>query len=247
LEEAAVIAKNVTKTFKINKAQGLKKLFQAKSDETSFKALDGISFTVPKGEALGIIGLNGSGKTTLLRVITGLIKPDSGSITTNGTISPLLQLGTGFHPELDARTNVLMNGLLLGLSKSQIENKIDSIIEWAELERFSSMKLKHFSSGMRARLAFSTAMQIDSDIMIIDEILAVGDRIFREKSYDAFLSFRKKKKTILQVTHNLNSLQEFTDRILLLHEGKMLMLGKPDEVIKRYKDLPKPIKDKKNN
>jgi len=243
LEEPAIIAKNLTKTFKINKAKGLKKLFIDKQNENSFKALDGISFTVPKGEALGIIGLNGSGKTTLLRIISGLIKPDSGTITTNGNISPLLQLGAGFHPELDARNNVLMNGLLLGLSKSEIENKIDSIIEWAELERFSRMKLLHFSTGMRTRLGFSIAMQIDSDILIIDEVLSVGDRIFREKSYDAFLSFRKNKKTIIHVTHNLQSLSEFADRILLLHRGKMLMLGKPDEVIKKYNKLPKPNKN----
>ncbi len=243
MEEPAIIAKNLTKTFKINQAKGLKKLFIDKQNENSFKALDGISFTVSKGEALGIIGLNGSGKTTLLRIISGLIKPDSGTITTNGNLSPLLQLGAGFHPELDARNNVLMNGLLIGLSKSEIENKIDSIIEWAELERFSRMKLLHFSTGMRTRLGFSIAMQIDSDILIIDEVLSVGDRIFREKSYDAFLSFRKNKKTIIHVTHNLQSLSEFADRILLLHKGKMLMIGKPDEVIKKYKELPKPNKN----
>jgi len=237
MEEPSIILNNVTKNFKINKAKGIKKLYHDKKTENTIIALNNISFTVPQGESLGIIGLNGSGKSTLLRIIAGLIKPDSGTVKVHGTLSPLLHLGTGFQGELDAKDNVIMNGLLLGFSKSEMENKFENIIGWAELERFSQMKLKHFSSGMRARLGFSIAIQVNSEILLLDEITAVGDRIFREKSQKAFLSFRKNKRTLLHATHGLGNLAEFTDRILLLHNGKMIALGKPDEVIQKYKQL----------
>jgi len=237
LGEPSIILKNISKNFKINKAKGIKKLYHVKKTENSIKALDNISFTVAQGEALGIIGLNGSGKSTLLRIIAGLIKPDSGTVKIHGSISPLLQLGAGFQGELDAKDNVIMNGLLLGFSKSEMENKFENIIGWAELERFSRMKLKHFSTGMRARLAFSIAIQANSEILLVDEITSVGDRIFKEKSKKAFLSFRENKKIVLHATHGLGNLAEFTDRVLLLHKGKMIALGKPDEVIQKYKQI----------
>jgi len=245
MEEPSIIVKNVSKNFKISNAKGIKKLFPDKKTENTIKALDDISFTVPQGESLGIIGLNGSGKTTLLRIIAGLIKPDSGTVKTHGTLSPLLHLGTGFQGELDAKDNVIMNGLLLGFSKSEIEKKLENIIGWAELERFSQMKLKHFSSGMRARLAFSIAIQVNSEILLLDEITSVGDRIFKEKSQKAFLSFRKNKRTLLHATHFLRNLEEFTDRVLLLHHGKMIALGKPDEVIQKYKQIKPEHKNSK--
>jgi len=237
MEEPSIIVKNVSKSFKISNATGIKKLFRDKKTENTIKALDDISFTVPQGESLGIIGLNGSGKTTLLRIIAGLIKPDSGTVNIHGTLSPLLHLGTGFQEELDAKDNVIMNGLLLGFSKSQIEKKLEDIIGWAELERFSQMKLKHFSTGMRARLAFSIAIQVNPEILLLDEITSVGDRIFKEKSQKAFLSFRENKRTLLHATHVLGNLVEFTDRVLLLHNGKTIALDKPDKVIQKYKQL----------
>ncbi len=200
-------------------------------------ALDGISFSVKEGEVLGIIGLNGSGKSTLLRIIAGVYTPNSGSVQINGNMSSLMQLGTGFQNDLDARENIIMNGMLLGLSKSKITGMVEKIIKFAELENFSNLQLKHYSSGMRSRLAFSTAMQIDSDILLVDEILSVGDKEFQKKSYDAFLSLKKEKKTILHATHNTNKLLEFSDRVLLLQKGKKVMLGKPDEVIKKYGEI----------
>jgi len=142
----------------------------------------------------------------------------------------------GFHHSY-AKDNIIMNGMLYGLPKSKIEEKVESIIQYAELEKFSNMKLKHYSSGMKSRLAFSTAMQIDSDILLIDEILAVGDKDFQKKSYETFLSLKKNNKTILHATHNLNKLPEICDKVLLLHKGKNVMIGKPNEVIKKYQEL----------
>ena len=240
MDNVAVQVDKVSKIFNINKQRGIFNLIKKKHDsknQEKILALDKISFTVNQGEILGVIGLNGSGKTTLLRLIAGVYKPDSGSIKVNGRIAPLLQLGAGFQGDLNANENVMMNGMLLGMPKSEIEEKVDSIIQYAELEEFTNLKLKHFSSGMRARLAFSTAMQIDPDVLLIDEILAVGDRIFRQKSYETLLSFKKAKKTIVHATHSLEKLSEFSDRVLLLHRGQTVMIGDPKEVIKKYTEI----------
>jgi len=239
MENPAVIVNQISKTFKINKHSGISQLFQKRSvsNQNTLVALDNISFTVNRGEILGIIGLNGSGKTTLLRTIAGVYKPDSGSIRINGSLSPLMQLGPGFQRDLAARENIIMNGMLLGISKSEIEQKVDSILHYAELEKFSKMKLKHYSTGMRARLAFAISMQIDPDILLIDEIQAVGDKNFKKKSFETFLSLKNNKKTIIHATHNLERLSEFSDRLLLLDQGKMIMLGKPEEIIKRYEEI----------
>lgn len=232
--------KNVSKIFPLNKARGISGLINKRAHPERFrklKTLDGITFQVQKGEVLGIIGLNGSGKTTLLRIIAGVYKPSSGSVTVKGRLSPLLQVATGFQGELNARENIIMNGLLLGVSKSFIEERVEKIIQYAELEDFSEMKVKHFSSGMRARLGFSTAMQIDPDILLVDEIMSVGDKEFRKKSFETFVSMKNKKKTILHATHNIENLSEFSDRVLLLNKGKMVMIGKPDEVLSKYKEI----------
>ena len=236
MEDIVIQVKNVSKIFKLDKPLVLSNQSNSGQQKT-LKALDDISFNVTKGEVLGIIGLNGSGKTTLLRIIAGVYKPNSGSVKMKGRLSPLLQLGTGFQGDLDARENIIMNGMLLGISKSEIKKKVNHIIQYAELERFVNMKLKYYSAGMRARLAFATAMQINPDILLVDEVLAVGDENFQKKSYETFLSFTKSKKTILHATHNLGKLSEFSDRVLLLHQGKIVMLGKPDEVIKKYSEL----------
>jgi len=239
MENIAVRLTNVSKTFKLDKPPGLSKVIQAKSNhQKTLVALDGISFTVSQGEKLGIVGLNASGKTTLLRIIAGVYKPDvGGKVEVNGVLSPLLQLGTGFQADLDARENIIMNGMLLGVSKNNIKQKVTEIIQYAELENFAHMKLKHFSAGMRARLAFATAMQINPDILLVDEILSVGDKDFQKKSYETFLSFTKEKKTLLHATHNLDKLSKYSDRILLLHKGRNIMIGQPDDVIKKYREL----------
>lgn len=242
MEQICIELNNVSKSFKIEKPHGISKLIEKSlfSEETkTFFAVDSISFSVKKGEVLGIIGLNGSGKSTLLRLISGIYRPDSGTINTVGKLSPLMQLGAGFQAELDCRDNIIMNGLLVGMSKSEIQGKIDSIIKYAELEKFQGQKLKHLSSGMRARLAFATAIQIDSGIFLIDEILSVGDKDFQKKSYDKILSLKNEGKTILHTTHNLSRVSELSDRVLLIHQGKLIKIGKPDEVLQKYNEITK--------
>jgi len=234
VEDFAVEIKNLSKSFKISK-KGIKKI--GRSSNNRLKVLDDISFFVKKGEVLGIIGANGSGKTTLLRLISGVYKPDTGSVVINGHLSPLMQIGAGFQGEFNARENIILNGMLLGLPKSVIEKKVDSIIQYAELEEFYNLRIKHYSTGMRARLAFATAMQINPDILLVDEILSVGDKAFREKSYQTFTSFKKQNKTILIATHNLGTLSSFCDRVLLIHNHKVAMIGLPNEVIKKYNDI----------
>jgi len=240
LEEIAIRVNDISKTFEIDQQKGILQIIKNKINKNPKKtisAIQDISFSIEKGAAVGIIGLNGGGKTTLLRLISGIYKPDNGSIQVNGRLSSLLQFGAGFQDELDAGENILMNGMLLGLSKTNIQKKVESIIKFAELEEFSKMKLKHYSSGMRARLAFTTALQIDPDILLVDEILSVGDKEFSKKSFEAFLSFKKNKKTILYATHDLSTLEQFSDKVILIHKGKMIMIGKPVQVLEKYKQI----------
>ena len=217
MENFAIHLENVSKTFDLNKGKSIfEKIKEQKinvKEEKKIQALNDISFSVPLGEILAVIGRNGSGKTTLLRVISGIYKSDSGSVKINGRLAPLLHLGTGFHPDLDAKDNISMFGRLLGMSKSEISEKIDSIIEFAELQKFRSMKLKNYSSGMRIRLAFATSLQINPDIILVDEALAVGDKAFREKSFEAFKKLKEKGKTIIFTTHKLGNLKDFCDRV----------------------------------
>jgi len=237
MNDFAIQLSNVSKTFLLNKPTGILSMLKIRTKKSKkFNALDDISFTVTRGEVLGIIGSNGSGKTTLLRTIAGVYKPDRGTVKIKGRLSPLLQIGTGFQNELNAKENIIMEGLLLGVSKSYIENKVNDILKFAELEKFSQLKLKNYSTGMRARLGLATAMQIDPDILLVDEILSVGDKNFSEKSYKYFLSLKKAKKTILYSTHIFTNLSEFCDRVLMLERGRIVMIGKPEEVITKYMD-----------
>jgi len=234
MNEFAIEVKNLSKSFKFSKKRKNK---IKRSSNNRLKVLDDISFYVKKGEALGIIGANGSGKTTLLRIISGVYKPDTGNVKINGRLSPLMQIGAGFLEEFTARENIISNGMLLGLPKSEIEKKVDDIIQYAELEEFSNLRIKHYSSGMRARLAFATAMQMNPDILLVDEIISVGDKAFQEKSFQTFISFKNQNKTILIVSHSLENLSRFCDRILLIHKGKVIMIGIPNEVIEKYCEL----------
>ena len=227
MNSSVIILNNVTKTFHVNLNSYLEEL----------KVLNRVSFTVKKGEMLGIVGSNGSGKTTLLRTIAGIYLPDSGSVNIHGKLAPLLQLGTGFHNELDVEENIAMYGMILGLSKSEIKSKMNEIIEFSDLKKFSKMKLKNFSTGMRMRLAFSIAMQIDPDIILIDEILSVGDSNFRKKSLNAIISFKDKGKTILFSSHNLSWISKFCDRAILLDKGNLIMIDQPKEVITKYQQI----------
>ena len=239
MELPRIIVKNVTKSFEINK-KGFSDLFRHKPPKR-LVALDDISFTVSKGEVVSIIGANGSGKTTLLRIIAGVYQPSSGTVQVNGRLAPILHIGTGFNNELGAYDNIVISGMLLGLPKKDISQRIKSVLEFADLEEFSDMRLKHYSYGMRARLAFSTAMQIDPDILLLDEILSVGDRAFKKKSQDVFLSYKEKGKTILFTSHSREPHLKVSNRVILLDKGKIVMIGKPEEVLERYQE----IRDKK--
>jgi len=235
-----IVVENITKTFKLAKPIGeyLQRFNNGKVSDR-LVALDKVSFTVKEGEMFGIIGVNGSGKTTLLRTVAGIYKPDSGVVSVKGRMAPLLQIGTGFSNELNSSENIVLSGMLLGIPKSEMKKKISQIIEFAELQDFSGMKLMHYSAGMRARLAFSTALQVDADVLLVDEILAVGDLGFAEKSFNAFLSFKEKGNTILYSTHNLTKLPNLCDRVLLLNKGKVVMIDEPNKVIEKYRELVK--------
>jgi len=196
--------------------------------------LNDISFSVKKGEMLGIIGYNGSGKTTILKLISKIYYPNSGTITTVGKITPLLELGVGFNSELTAKENIVLYGLFLGFTKSEIKNKIAKIIKFAELENFLDVKLKNFSTGMHARLAFSTASQVNPDILLVDEVLSVGDVHFQQKSFDEFMKFKKNKKTIVFVSHNLEQVAKYCDKVLWLHNGNIQEYGLSNAVVNSF-------------
>jgi ABC-type polysaccharide/polyol phosphate transport system ATPase subunit len=202
-----------------------------------FDALKQVSFEVAHGTTVGIIGRNGSGKSTILKIIAGVYKPTSGRVEVSGSIAPLIELGAGFHPELTGRENILINGLLLGLSKREILELQDSIIEFAEIGEFIDAPVKQYSSGMYMRLGFSVATTVNPDILLVDEILAVGDAGFREKCLHRIQCFRDDGKTILLVSHDHDTVRRFCDRVLLIHEGKLLADGTADEVIGLYQEL----------
>jgi ABC-type polysaccharide/polyol phosphate transport system ATPase subunit len=202
-----------------------------------FEALKHVSFRVEKGEAVGIVGRNGSGKSTILKVAAGVYEPSEGHVYTNGIIAPLIELGAGFHHELTGRENILLNGLLLGLSRREIKAREEEIIDFAELGDFIDSPVKQYSSGMYMRLAFSVATAVDPDILIIDEILGVGDGAFQAKCFERMLGFREQGKTILLVTHAMEQVRELCDRVLLIRAGQVTKDGPPDEVIAHYEAI----------
>ena len=202
-----------------------------------FEALKGISFEIRHGSTVGIIGRNGSGKSTILKLVAGVYTPSAGRIHVDGSIAPLIELGAGFHHELTGRENILINGLLLGLSKREIKALEEEIIAFAEIGDFIDAPIKQYSSGMYMRLAFSVATAVDPDILLVDEILAVGDAGFRSKCFDRIRSFRDRGKTILFVSHDTNSVREFCDRVLLVHAGDLIADGDPNDAIARYQEL----------
>ena len=196
--------------------------------------LNDITFEIKKGELVGIIGKNGIGKTTLLRVISNIYRPDSGHVQINGKVALFLELGAGFQLELTARENIILLGMIIGFKQNKIKQKIPEIMKFAGLEKFLDSKLKHFSTGMFARLAFSTAIQMEYDIFLIDELLAVGDDEFQKKSFDTFMELKKQGKTFLVVSHNHDMLKKISDRMILLHDGKILSIGEPEKVVDEY-------------
>lgn len=203
----------------------------------TFPSLNEISFEVHEGEFFGIAGRNGSGKSTLLKCLAGIYRADRGSIWLKGRLSTFIELGVGFNPDLAARDNVVLNGIMMGLSPREARARYDAVIDFAELREFEQLKLKNYSSGMHVRLAFSVAIQVDADILLIDEVLAVGDAAFQQKCFDVFLRMRDEGRTIVFVTHDMGSLKRFCHRALLLEKGKMVHLGDPLEVANRYLEI----------
>ncbi len=240
----AIRVENVTKLFK---RYAYKRQFQTfksallKGDffknikpEETFAALKDVSFSVEQGETFGIIGNNGSGKSSLLKIIAGITKPTYGKVKSNGKISALIELGAGFHPEITGRENVYINGIMLGLAKKEIQQKFDEIVRFAELEEFINAPVKTYSSGMFMRLGFSIAVNVNPEILLIDEVLAVGDEAFAHKCIDKMLDFKRRKKTILLVTHALSMVETFCDRALWLKNGRIQKIGDPKAVTDAY-------------
>lgn len=203
-------------------------------DVEELQALKGVGFSVERGEFFGIIGPNGSGKSTLLKLIAGIYVADRGHLTVNGRLSPFIELGVGFNEELSARDNVRVNGVLLGLSLSQIEERYEEIVSFAGLERFMDQKLKNFSSGMKVRLAYSVAIQVEFQILLLDEVLAVGDQEFQDKCFETLEKIRAQAKTIVFVSHDLGSVRKHCDRVMHLHLGNVVAIGEPEEIVERY-------------
>ncbi len=200
-----------------------------------FLALDGVSFEVKKGEAIGIIGKNGAGKSTLLKLITRITGPTKGTISLNGRVASMLEVGTGFHPELTGRENIYMNGAILGMSKSEIDKKIEQIIDFSEVRQFIDTPVKRYSSGMYVKLAFSVAAHLDSEIVIMDEVLAVGDMAFQTKCLTKMRqSAQEEGRTVLYVSHNMNTIRQLCDRVIVLDKGKLIFDGDVEEGIKIY-------------
>src|SRR3954447_7112342 len=201
------------------------------------RALNDVSFAVPHGEFFGIVGRNGSGKSTLLKCLAGIYGTDSGDIYVNGRMSTFIELGVGFNPDLAARDNATLNAIMLGLSRRDADERYQRILDFSELHEFEDLKIKNYSSGMLVRLAFSVMIQVNADIMLIDEVLAVGDASFQQKCYDEFNRMRDEGRTILFVTHDMGSVTRFCHRALLLERGRIVTIGEPAEVASEYLEL----------
>ena len=237
--ETAIGVENVSKTFLIphdlqNTFRERFIHFKRKRKYELFEALKDVSFEIRKGQFFGIIGRNGSGKSTLLKILAGIYTPDKGTVIINGEVSPFLELGVGFNSELSGRDNIYLNATILGLSRKEIRSRFDSIVDFSGLERFIDQKLKNYSSGMNVRLAFSVAIHANKDILLMDEILAVGDANFQSKCIKEFNKYRAEGKTILFVTHDLTTVQKYCDMTMLMRNGKPCNIGNPAEVCNDY-------------
>lgn len=239
MEEYAIIVSNLNKIFSIpheKRNTFFESItgFYKKNGHEEFVALKNINFVTKKGEAVGIIGENGSGKSTLLKIIANILRPSSGSVKINGKITPFLELGVGFQPDLTAKENIYLYGAIMELSDKEIDSKIGKILDFSELKKFEDTKLKNLSSGMQVRLAFATAIQTNPEILLLDEVLAVGDLEFQKKCLEVFHDYRRQKKTILFVSHNMDSIMKFCDNVLLLRHGEQISFGHTREIIDKY-------------
>lgn len=240
--ESAVIVKDLYKSFKLPHEQhsGLKQLLlnlmKRKKGYEVQEVLRDLSFDIKKGEFFGIVGRNGSGKSTLLKLLAGIYVPDKGLVQVNGSLTPFIELGVGFNPELTGRENVFMNGALLGFGREEMQTMYDEIVEFAELERFMDQKLKNYSSGMQVRLAFSIAIRAQSDILLLDEVLAVGDSNFQQKCFDYFKELKKQKRTVILVSHDAGVLRQYCTSGVLIKNGKIICEGPISQVVNEYQE-----------
>lgn len=241
MNEAAIVVENVSKSFKIYSDKGYslrdKLLFWKRNRYEELKVLKDISFSIKKGEAVGLIGHNGCGKSTTLKMLTRIMYPNSGKITMNGRVSSLLELGAGFHPDMSGIENIYINASIFGLNKKEINKRLNDIINFAELGDFLNNPVRTYSSGMYMRLAFAVAINVDADILLIDEILAVGDAKFRDKCLKKLKEIKEQGTTIVLVSHSLGQIESFCNRTIWLHNGQICKDGTPKEVHKEYLDF----------
>jgi ABC-2 type transport system ATP-binding protein len=241
--QIAVEVKDLTKTFRIptESSSGVKQklinFLKGKKGYREFTPLNDTSFIIEDGDFFGIVGRNGSGKSTLLKTIAGIYTPTSGSIQVNGVLVPFIELGVGFNPELTGRENVFLNGSLLGFSHPEMKIKYDEIVKFAEIEDFMDEKLKNYSSGMQVRLAFSIAIQAKADILLLDEVLAVGDEAFQRKCYNYFSDLKQNKKTVILVTHDMSAIERYCNKAIMIEKGKIVKRGTNLEVAEAYREL----------
>jgi len=248
----AIKVEGLTKSFKIplDGSSGIKQkiinITRNKKGYRKFTPLNDISFTIKKGEFFGIVGKNGSGKSTLLKSIAGIYTPEKGAVHVNGLLVPFIELGVGFNPELTGRENVYLNAALLGFSRKETVNIYKDIVDFAELHEFMEEQLKNYSSGMQVRLAFSIAIQAKGDVLLLDEVLAVGDAAFQQKCFDYFEYLKKENKTIILVTHSMDAVKRFCNRAMLIEKGRVKIIGDPAEVADQYSVDNIDVKHKKN-
>lgn len=238
-EQYAVEVDNVTKKFSTHSNYNTVKdliVYHDRKDRTKRTVLDGISFKVKKGEALGIIGRNGSGKSTMLKLLTKILKPNSGTIKTSGRIACLIELGAGFHPDMTGRENVFINASIFGMSGKTVEERFDDILQFSDIGEHIDERVRNYSSGMYLRLAFSVAINVDADILLIDEILAVGDLQFQKKCINRLKEFKEKGGTIILVTHNIEQAKIMCDNIMWIDDGHIREYGAADKVCNDYKE-----------
>jgi ABC-type polysaccharide/polyol phosphate transport system ATPase subunit len=238
----AIEVRNLSKVFRIptNRVLTLKQRVLHPLRRSAYRALlalDDVSFEVGRGEFFGVVGRNGSGKSTLLKLIASIYRADGGTISVSGRLAPFIELGVGFNPELSAYDNVVLNGVMMGLTPREARRRYDEVIEFAELQEFTELKLRNYSSGMRVRLAFAVMVQVDADVMLIDEVLAVGDAAFQERCAETFSQLRERGKTIVLVTHSMGAVKNHCQRALLLEDGRIDMIGNPDEIAARYTEI----------
>jgi ABC-type polysaccharide/polyol phosphate transport system ATPase subunit len=237
----AIRVENVSQRFRVihERPDTLRELFSKffhhQTKFHKFEAVSGVSFNVREGEIVGIIGRNGSGKSTLLKIVAGVYKPSTGHVEVNGTIAPLLELGAGFQADLTGRENIVLNGLLMGYSKREMRQREEKIIDFAGIGDFINAPVKQYSSGMYVRLAFAVATEVNPDVLVVDEILAVGDLFFQQKCLERMQRFRESGRTILFVTHSMDQAVDYCDRVILMEKGRVLLDGRPEEAVELYK------------